>query len=194
MWRGPQTMFFKDALVGRRDDGNAAERIQGQKTGVSSDDGPGPVKSRARLGGVDQGHQLPGLRLCHEARRGDRASPRRQRRPLVVLNDADDHRTGVSAGHRSAPALRVKEVPTGLEHFVRHSAEARPQVEAEVPATTRADHVDVAETDPVDHAQPVVFGLGQHGIDSHLPPLGEFLEPGVGRGLQDDKRSCHNVK
>ncbi len=65
---------LKDALVGRRDDGNAAERIQGQKTGVSGDDGPGPVKSRARLGGVDQGHQLPGLRLCHEARRGVRES------------------------------------------------------------------------------------------------------------------------
>ena len=78
-----------------------------------------------------------------------------------------------------------------LEHFVRHSVEARPQVEAEVPATTRTDHVDVPESDPVDHTQLVVFGLGEDGADSHLQPLGEVLEPGVGRGLQDDRVLCH---
>ena len=115
---------------------------------------------------------------------------RRQRRPLVVLNDADDHRTGVSADHGAASALGVKEVLARLEHFVRDSVEARPQVEAEVLATTRTDHVDVPETDPVDHTQPVVFGLGEHRVDSHPQPLGEVLEPGVGRGLQDDRVPC----
>ena len=77
-----------------------------------------------------------------------------------------------------------------LEHFVRHSVEARPQVEAEVLATTRTDHVDVPETDPVDHAQPVVFGLGEHRVDSHPQPLGEVLETRVGRGLQDYRVLC----
>ena len=115
---------------------------------------------------------------------------RRQRRPLVVLNDADDHRTGVSADHGAASALGVKEVLARLEHFVRHSVEARPQVEAEVLATTRTDHVDVPETDPVDHTQLVVFGLGEHRVDSHPQPLGEVLEPGVGRGLQDYRVPC----
>ena len=84
----------------------------------------------------------------------------------------------------------MKEVLARLEHFVRHSVEARPQVEAEVLATTRTDHVDVPETDPVDHTQPVVFGLGEHRVDSHPQPLGEVLEPGVGRGLQDDRVPC----
>ena len=98
---------------------------------------------------------------------------------LVVLNDADDHRTGVSGDHGAASALGVKEVLARLEHFVRHSVEARPQVEAEVLATTRTDHVDVPETDPVDHTQPVVFGLGEDGVDGQLQPLGEVLEPGV---------------
>ena len=37
----------------------------------------------------------------------------------------------------------------------------------------------------MDHTQPVVFGLGEHRVDSHPQPLGEVLEPGVGRGLQD---------
>ena len=112
---------------------------------------------------VDQGDQLPGLRPWREARRSVHEI-RRQRRPLVVLNDADDHRTGVSADHGAASALGVKEVLTRLEHFVRHSVEARPQVEAEVPATTRTDHVDVPEADPVDHTQLVVFGLGEDGV------------------------------
>ena len=39
----------------------------------------------------------------------------------------------------------------------------------------------------MDHTQPVVFGLGEHRVDSHPQPLGEVLEPGVGRGLQDDR-------
>ena len=133
---------------------------------------------------VDQRDQLPGLRPWREARRCVHEI-RRQRRPLVVLNDADDHRTGVSADHGAASALGVKEVLARLERFVRHSVEARPQVEAEVLATTRTDHVDVPETDPVDHTQLVVFGLGEHRVDSHPQPLGEVLEPGVGRGLQD---------
>ena len=68
--------------------------------------------------------------------------------------------------------------------------EARPQVEAEVLAATRTDHVDVPETDPVDHTQPVVFGLGEHRVDSHPQPLDEVLEPGVGRGLQDYRVLC----
>ena len=84
----------------------------------------------------------------------------------------------------------MKEVLARLEHFVRHSVEARPQVEAEVLATTRTDHVDVPETDPVDHTQLVVFGLGEHRVDSHPQPLGEVLEPGVGRGLQDYRVLC----
>ena len=84
----------------------------------------------------------------------------------------------------------MKEVLARLEHFVRHSVEARPQVEAEVLATTRTDHVDVPETDPVDHTQPVVFGLGEEGVGGQLQPLGEVLEPGVGRGLQDDRVPC----
>ena len=138
---------------------------------------------------VDQRDQLPCLRPWREARRGIHEI-RRQRRPLVVLNDVDDHRTGVSADHGAASALGVKEVLARLERFVRHSVEARPQVEAEVLATTRTDHVDVPETDPVDHTQPVVFGLGEHRVDSHPQPLGEVLEPGVGRGLQDDRVVC----
>ena len=127
---------------------------------------------------VNQRAQLPWLRPWWEARRGVHEI-RRQRRPLVVLNDADDHRTGVSADRGAASALGVKEVLARLEHFVRHSVEARPQVEAEVLATTRTDHVDVPETDPVDHTQPVVFGLGEDGVDGQLQPLGEVLEPGV---------------
>ena len=35
------------------------------------------------------------------------------------------------------------------------------------------------------HTQLVVFGLGEDGVDGQLQPLGEVLEPGVGRGLQD---------
>ena len=137
---------------------------------------------------VDQRDQLPCLSPWREARRCVHEI-RRQRRPLVVLNDADDHRTGVSADHGAASALGVKEVLARLEHFVPHSVEARPQVEAEALATTRTDHVDVPETDPVDH-QPVVFGLDEHRVDSHPQPLGEVLEPGVGRGLQDDRVPC----
>ena len=76
-------------------------------------------------------------------------------------------------------ALGVKEVLAGLEHFVRHSVEPRPQVEAEVLATTRTDHVDVPETDPVDHSQLVVLGLGEDGVDSQVQARGEVLEPGV---------------
>ena len=87
-------------------------------------------------------------------------------------------------------ALGVKEVLARLEHFVRHSVETRPQVEAEVLATTRTDHVDVPDTDPVDHTQLVVFGLGEDGVDSQLQPFGEVLEPGVGRGLQDYRVLC----
>ena len=32
--------------------------------------------------------------------------------------------------------------------------------------------------------QPVVFGLDEDCVDGHPQPLGEVLEPGVGRGLQ----------
>ena len=138
---------------------------------------------------VDQREQLPCLRPWREARRGVHEI-RRQRRPLVVLNDADDHRTRVSADHGAASALGVKEVLAGLEHFVRHSVEARPQVEAEGLATTRTDHVDVPEADPVDHTQPVVFGLGEDGVDGQLQPHGEVVEPGVGRGLRDYRVPC----
>ena len=105
---------------------------------------------------------------------------------LVVLDDADDHRSGVAADHRLAPALDVQEVSSGLEDLVRYAMEARPQVESEVLAGTWADHVDVPEADPVDHAEPVMLGLGQHRVDGRLQPLGESLEPGVCRGLQDD--------
>ena len=42
----------------------------------------------------------------------------------------------------------------------------------------------------MDHTQLVVFGLGEHRLDSHPQPLGEVLEPGVGRGLQDDRVPC----
>ena len=40
------------------------------------------------------------------------------------------------------------------------------------------------------HTQLVVFGVGEHRVDSHPQPLDEVLEPGVGRGLQDDRVPC----
>ena len=142
---------------------------------------------------VDQRDRFSRLRPWREPRRGVREI-RRQRRPLVVLNDADDHRAGVSADDGAASALGVKEVPAGLEDLVRNPMEAGPQVVPEVLAATRTDHADVPETDPVDHTQPVVFGLGEHRPGCHPQPIGEFLEAGVGRGLEDDKRSCHSVR
>ena len=63
--------------------------------------------------------------------------------------------------------------------------EAPPQVEAKVLAGTRTDQVDIPETDPVDHAESVMLGLGQHRVDGQLQLLGESLEPGVCRGLED---------
>lgn len=117
-------------------------------------------------------HDVPhGLRLSSSKLRAGLASHsamrrrvneiRRQRRPLIVLNDANDHRTVVSADHGAAPALGVKEVLVRLEHLVRNAVEARPQVEAEVLAAARTDDVDVPETDPVDHTQLVVCGRGE---------------------------------
>ena len=104
---------------------------------------------------------------------------------LVVLNDADNHRSGVTADHRLASALDVQEVSSRLEDLVRYSMEASPQVEPKALAGTRTDPVDLPEADPVDHAEPVMFGLGQHCVDGRLQPLGESLEPGVCRGLHD---------
>ena len=106
------------------------------------------------------------------------------------LRSACRNRWSASLECAAASALGVKEVLARLEHFVRHSVEARPQVEAEVLATTRTDHVDVPETDPVDHTQPVVFGLGEDGVDRQLQPLGEVFEPRLGRGLQDYRILC----
>ena len=37
---------------------------------------------------------------------------------LVVLNAAEDHRCGVAADHRLAPALGVQEVSSGLEDLL----------------------------------------------------------------------------
>ena len=104
---------------------------------------------------------------------------------LVVLNDADDHRSGAAANHRLPSALELEEVSSGLEDLVRYSMEASPQVRPKALAGTWTDHVDVPEADPVDHAERVMFGLGQHCVDGKLQPLGEFLEPGVCRRLQD---------
>ena len=104
---------------------------------------------------------------------------------LVVLNDADDHRSGMAADHRLASALDVQEVSSRLEDLVRYSMEASPQVESEVLAGTWTDHVDVPEADPVDHAELGLLRLGEHGADGQLQPLGESLEPGVCGGLQD---------
>ncbi|MDE2796160.1 MAG: hypothetical protein OXL34_15190 [Gemmatimonadota bacterium] len=104
---------------------------------------------------------------------------------LVVLNDADDHRSGVAANHRLPSALDVEKVSSRLENLVRYSMEASPQVGPKALAGTWTDHVDVPEADPVDHAEPVMFGLGQHRVDGKLQPLGEFLEPRVCRRLQD---------
>ena len=104
---------------------------------------------------------------------------------LVVLNDADNHRSGMAADHRLASALDVQEVSSRLEDLVRYSMKASPQVEPKALASTWADHVNVPEAGPVDHAEPVMFGLGQHRVDGRLQPLGESLEPGVCRGLQD---------
>ena len=47
---------------------------------------------------------------------------------LVVLNDADNHRSGVAANHRLPSALEMEEVSSGLEDLVRYSMEASPQV------------------------------------------------------------------
>ena len=38
----------------------------------------------------------------------------------------------------------------------------------------------------MDHAEPVMFGLGQHCVDGRPQLLGELLEPGVCGGLEDD--------
>ena len=36
----------------------------------------------------------------------------------------------------------------------------------------------------MDHAQPVVFGFGEHRVDGHSYTVGGVLEAGVGRGLE----------
>ena len=84
---------------------------------------------------------------------------------LVVLNDTDNHRAGVAADHRLASALDVEEVSSRLEDLVPYSMEASPQVEPKALAGTWTDHVDVPEAGPVDHAEPVMFGLGQHCVE-----------------------------
>ena len=92
---------------------------------------------------------------------------------------------GWPLNHRLASALDVQEVSSRMEDLVPYSMKASPQVEPKALASTWADHVDVPEAGPVDHAEPVMFGLGQHRVDGRLQPLGESLEPGVCRGLQD---------
>ena len=37
----------------------------------------------------------------------------------------------------------------------------------------------------MDHAEPVMLGLGQHGVDGRAQLLGESLEPSVCGGLED---------
>ena len=59
----------------------------------------------------------------------------------------------------------MEEVSSGLEDLVRYSMEASPQVGPKALAGTWTDHVNVPEADPVDDAEPVVFGLGQHCVD-----------------------------
>ena len=59
----------------------------------------------------------------------------------------------------------MEEVSSGLEDLVRHSMEASPQVRPKALADTWTDHVDVPEADPVDHAEPVIFGPGQHRVE-----------------------------
>ena len=133
---------------------------------------------------VDQGEQFARSRPWRVLRRS-RHEIGRERMALVVLNDADNHRSGMAADHRLASALDVQEVSSRLEDLVPYSMEASPQVESEVLAGTWTDHVDVPEADPVDDAELGLLRLGEHGADGQLQPLGESLEPGVCRGLQD---------
>ena len=114
---------------------------------------------------VDQGEQLARSRAPRVLRRGRRQIGRK-RTALVVLNDADDHRSGVAANHRLPSALDMEEVSSGLEDLVRHSVEASPQVGPKALASTWTDHADVPEADPLDHAERVMFGLGQHCVST----------------------------
>ena len=96
----------------------------------------------------------------------------------------------IRVANSAASVLGMKELWGRLEHLLRHSVEARSQVEAEVLAATRTDHGDVPETDPMDYTQLVVFGLGEDWVESQVQALGEVFEAGVGRGLQDDRVPC----
>ncbi len=64
---------------------------------------------------------------------------------LVVLNDADDHRSGFAASHRLPSALDMEDVSARLEDLVRYAVEASPQVRPKALAGTWTDHVDVPE-------------------------------------------------
>ena len=82
------------------------------------------------------------------------------------------------------PAFDVPEMPTRREDFVRKSMQSGPQVEAKLPPLLRTDCVNVPQAHPLDDAEAVVLGLGKNRANGKVEPLGELLEPLVGRRLR----------
>ena len=72
------------------------------------------------------------------------------------------------------------------KHIVGDTVKAGPEIEAEILAVARSDHVDVPQAHALDDAEPVMLGLREDCANGVQELVGEVLEPPIGRGLQDD--------